>query len=706
MRSAGPEGRCRPALRSFGATAFREPVLSLAGNILSSDRHDRSRPFRTAVRRTVALTTAAAAVWLAGCASTSPQAPAGTAADPSARAGGPVAAAGETRPPAAGASTADPAGAGTSATAQPGAGGAATAQAGAGEVSGAGSGTPRAAGSEPRSGGSAAAPGAPVVHATAPGTESATVVVQPAPAPAGSLWDRIRTGFAFPDLDTPLVAEKERFYLQRPDYLQRMFSRGSRYLYYIVEEVEKRGLPTELALLPFVESAMNPTALSSAQAAGLWQFIPSTGKSYNLSQNWWVDNRRDIVHSTQAALDYLQKIHAMQDDDWFLALASYNWGENAVARAVSRNRARGRPADYLNLDMPNETRHYVPKLIALKNIVKRSQELGVQLPELPNKPYFVTIEKTRPIDLKLAAQFAGMTVEEFVALNPAHNRPVIAASKNNEIKLPADRIDAFIEAVERHGEARKAFATWQPHTLTPGESLASVAERGGVTVTELQKANGLRPGAHILPGTRIIAPSRRAVDDELRVESFVAPRVYEKVEQPAVYHRVTPKDSLMSIARRYGVPAATLAAWNHLKAGVKRGTMLLVRPASSHTLLTDERGSRQIIAGSAGVQRVAAEPAYEASQAKPQPAVTAGPAPATRSPAARTGRSKAAAPAGRAHAVVRAKAAQPAARTASPSAPAAKAAAKAAQPAKAPARANAAPRKPVRIAVDHRSPRT
>ena len=147
------------------------------------------------------------------------------------------------------------------------------------------------------------------------------------------LWGRIRAGFAMPELDTPLVAQKEKFYLDRPDYLQRMFDRGSRYLHYIVEEIEKRGMPTELALLPFVESAMNPVALSSAKAAGLWQFIPSTGKQYDLSQNWWVDNRRDVVQSTRAALDYLQTIYEMHGNDWFLALASYNWGEKAPSGA-------------------------------------------------------------------------------------------------------------------------------------------------------------------------------------------------------------------------------------------------------------------------------------------------------------------------------------------------------------------------------------
>ena len=423
------------------------------------------------------------------------------------------------------------------------------------------------------------------------------------PTDSADLWGRIRAGFAMPPLNSRLVAEKERFYLQRPDYLQRMFSRGSRYLFHIVEELEKRGMPTELALLPFVESAMNPVALSSAQAAGLWQFIPSTGRQYELAQNWWVDNRRDVVKSTQAALDYLQKIHEMHDRDWFLALASYNWGENAVARAVRNNRAKGLPTDYPSLAMPAETRHYVPKLIALKHIVMRPDAFGIALPEIPNRPYFATIEKTRPIDLKLAAQFAGLGVDEFVALNPAHNRPVIAASRNNEIKLPADRIDAFMAAVERHGQANHVFATWQPHTLKAGETLETLAQRGGIAVAELREANDLRAGQRILPGTHILAP-QRAIDDETRVERFDAPRVYELVERPALYHLVRPRETLSTIAQRYDTTAANLKAWNGSTRPARTGVRLMVRPASSQTMLTTEDGDRRVVRSDSDEPRV------------------------------------------------------------------------------------------------------
>jgi membrane-bound lytic murein transglycosylase D len=475
-----------------------------------------------------------------------------------------------------------------------------------------------------------AIPPMPVPAPAAVAQPPAVVIAAPRPADAHrDLWARMRAGFSMPELDTPLVAEKERFYLQRPEALQRMFGRGGRYLHYIVEEVEKRGMPTELALLPFVESAMNPVALSSAQAAGLWQFIPSTGKQYELSQNWWVDNRRDVVQSTRAALDYLQKIYEMHDRDWFLALASYNWGENAVARAVKNNRAKGLPTDYLSLNMPAETRNYVPKLIALKHIIQRSDELGLALPDIPNKPYFATIEKTRPIDLKLAAQFAGMSVEEFVALNPAHNRPVIAASRNNAIRLPADRVEPFAKAVEKHDLANKPLASWQPYTLKPGETIDDVARRGDVSTAELLRANGLPNGKKLLAGTQIIAP-QASVKDEMQVESFLGPRVYEQVTVPAVYHRVAKRDTVASVAANYGLGVEQLRSWN---GGVKKaapGSSLLVRPASTQTVLTTVDGSRQVVA------RAATLPAAPAARVDEPPATLPAASKATAAAAAAT----------------------------------------------------------------------
>lgn len=419
------------------------------------------------------------------------------------------------------------------------------------------------------------------------------------PEMPGDLWQRIRDGFAFPDLPTKLVASKEKMYLKRPEYLDRMWMRGSRYLYHIVEEIERRDMPTEIALLPFVESAMNPVALSSAAAAGLWQFIPSTGRAYDLKQNWWVDNRRDVVQSTRAALDYLEMLHAMHDGDWFLALASYNWGEGSVGRAIKRNKKRGKPTDYLNLRMPRETRHYVPKLIALKNIIQNADKFGVVLPELLDQPYFVVIEKTRPIDLDLAAKFAGLSVKEFVALNPAHNRPVISASRNNQIKIPADNLESFISALATHEASGKAFATWYPYTIKPRESLAKVAKRAGLSTKALLKANGLSSRRKIIAGTRILVPHSKGVKDE-QIAAFAGPTIVEIVNRRARYHKVKKRDSLAKIAKRWGVSTRTLRRWNSLKSNkVKRGQRLLVRRASRQTIQTNALGRTRVLSAAA-----------------------------------------------------------------------------------------------------------
>jgi membrane-bound lytic murein transglycosylase D len=452
----------------------------------------------------------------------------------------------------------------------------------------------------------------------ASGEETLHVEEANALEPVGNLWDRIRAGFAMPELKSDLVAYHERKLLANPDYLERMIERSRPYLFHIVDEVEKRGLPTELALLPFIESAMNPVAVSHAKAAGLWQFIPSTGRAYDLKQNWWVDNRRDVVQSTRAALDYLQYIHGLHDNDWFLALASYNWGEGAVARARKANRARGKRDDYLSLRMPSETRHYVPKLIALKNIVARADELSVPLAYLPNKPYFVTIDKLRPMDLELAAEFAQMSVEEFVRLNPAHNRPVISASRNHGIVLPADRLEAFVEAVKAHEEAGGVFASWQPYTLQKGDTLASVAKKFSVSVEELRKANGLRPGAKLLAGSQILAPHDQVLD-ESRIESFAGAKLIERVQTPARYYVTRKNEPLAKIARRWGTSASRLRSLNGLGSKVstvRAGTRLKVRPASVATVVTDASGQRKVVATQA-VASGAPTATAKASGAKP-----------------------------------------------------------------------------------------
>jgi len=413
-----------------------------------------------------------------------------------------------------------------------------------------------------------------------------------------NLIDRISAGFMIPELDSPLVKQHERWIIRNPDYLNRVFERGGKYLFHIVEELEARNMPTELALLPIVESAFNPQALSKAKAAGLWQFIPSTGRVFELEQNWWLDQRRDVIESTRAALDYLQKLHDLQDHDWFLALASYNWGEGAVLRARKRNVARKKPTGYLDLKMPKETAHYVPKLIALRNILARPSDYGVTLPRIPNKPFFVVIDKEQSIDLSLAARFAGMTTQEFVELNPSHHRPVISASRTNRIVLPADRAEEFSRALAAHIARGEPLVTWKPYTLKAKETLASLATRAGVATNDLILANGLKRNAQPLPGTKILAPVAAQVDEahiETTLARFTGSKVIEREQTKAVYHRVTKRDTLAKIAKRYGVSAGELTRLNKIESEIKPGQRLLIRVAQTRTVMTDERGKRTVV---------------------------------------------------------------------------------------------------------------
>ncbi|MBC7726617.1 MAG: transglycosylase SLT domain-containing protein, partial [Microbacteriaceae bacterium] len=237
-------------------------------------------------------------------------------------------------------------------------------------------------------------------------------------APPADLWDRIRHGFAMPELDSDLVRDREQWYATRPDYIQRMTERSSKYLFHIVEELERRNMPTELALLPYIESAFNPQAVSSAKAAGMWQFMPATGTYFELKQNIFRDDRRDVLASTRAALDYLQKLYGMFGD-WHLALAAYNWGEGSVSRAIARNQKAGLGVGYLDLNMPAETRLYVPKLQAVKNIVAHPEQFRTELPLIENHPYFQTVDITRDIDVALAARLADVKADDFKALNPS-----------------------------------------------------------------------------------------------------------------------------------------------------------------------------------------------------------------------------------------------------------------------------------------------
>jgi membrane-bound lytic murein transglycosylase D len=379
--------------------------------------------------------------------------------------------------------------------------------------------------------------------------------------PPDDLWQRIRIGFAMPDLASPLVVERQAWYAERPQQIQIMVERSRRYLFHIVEELEKRGMPTELALLPMVESAFNPMAYSSAKASGLWQFIPSTGRQYNLEQNWWYDARRDIVASTTAALDYLQYLYGMWND-WHLALASYNWGEGAVGRAIERNRARGLPTDYQSLDMPSETRYYIPKLQALKNIVMNPQAAGLDLAPIPNAPYFVTVTLTRDIDLRVAARLADMPLDELITLNPGHNRPVVSAAVAPTLILPSDRAEVFARNLERND---KPLSNWQTYTFRSGDRLEKIAADYGTSVAKLRAVNGLGPRSRVKPGAALLVPQKGYDAAPIPGQAQAAAATQGRT----VHYTVRRGDTISGIARSLGVAVAVVkqAAGAKLTAG-------------------------------------------------------------------------------------------------------------------------------------------
>jgi membrane-bound lytic murein transglycosylase D len=349
----------------------------------------------------------------------------------------------------------------------------------------------------------------PGTHATAsiiaPLAEMNSGVIVPQLVNDADLWERIRRGFVMNELNMPQVVNQEQFYAQKQDYIKRFVARGSRYLYYIVEELERRNLPTEIALLPIIESAFNPQAASIAKASGMWQFIPSTGVSFGLKQDWHADHRRDVMLSTNAALDYLQKLYGMFNS-WELAFAAYNCGEGCVSRAIQANQRRGLPTDFASLNLPNETRSYVPKLIAVKNIVLSPASYGVELTAVNNKPYFSKVTAPAKIDIKLAAKLAEMAEDEFSALNPAFNRPV-AESDTGYFLVPTENAELFSSNLQLYQSLNGPMVSWQTVTARKGEAVNAVARRYGMTGSYLRATGGPfaeRKGKFAKPATFMV----------------------------------------------------------------------------------------------------------------------------------------------------------------------------------------------------------
>ena len=380
------------------------------------------------------------------------------------------------------------------------------------------------------------------------------------------LWGRVRGRFALPDLQGELVRDHERWYSARPEYVRRMTERGSRYLYHVMQEVERRRMPAELALLPFIESAFNPQAMSTAKASGMWQFMPATGRDYELKQNIFRDDRRDVLASTRAALDYLGRLHAMFND-WHLALAAYNWGEGNVQRAIARNQRAGLPTGYEDLRMPAETRHYVPKLQAVKNIVSQPENFGISLLPLQNHPYFLSVSLRRDIDTALAARLAGLSLDEFKTLNPQLNKPVILAAGTPQVLLPYDNADRFKTQLDAY---RGPLATWTAWVVPRTLKVSEAARFTGMDEAQLREINRIPPRMVVKAGSTLLVPrdTRRTADVPEHVadnaQMALAPEA-----SPLRKRKITARkgDTLASLAARHRVSVAQLGQWNRLSTG-------------------------------------------------------------------------------------------------------------------------------------------
>ncbi len=390
------------------------------------------------------------------------------------------------------------------------------------------------------------------------------------------IFARIRAGFKLEDPEQRAVDVQLSWYVNNPEYLERTFGRGELYLHHIVQEVEARNLPMELALLPVVESAYEPFGYSHARAAGLWQFIPGTGTRFGLKQNWWYDGRRDVVESTRAALDYLTFLHDEFDGDWLLAVAAYNCGEVNVRRAIQRNRAAGKPTDFWHLKLPKETRAYVPKLLAMRRVVAYPGDYGLEFSPIANTPYFAMVDTGGQIDLSLATELAGITHEELWNLNPAFNRWATDPEGPHRLLLPVDVSTGFTESLALVPVDQRVRT--ESVTVDKGENITQLAKRTGTSSSVIKQINGLK-STQIRAGQELLVPAPHVLPAKV---AMAAARV-DRGGGPSTrgrFHVVRRGESLWSIAQRNGVSVRTLAAMNGMQPGdtLRAGSKIKVRP--------------------------------------------------------------------------------------------------------------------------------
>ena len=408
------------------------------------------------------------------------------------------------------------------------------------------------------------APEVPSTFDTPEADPADTLVSLPVPedfSPMANLenvFDRIRLGYALPDVEDKGTALQARYFAGLPDYLDRTFERAERYLYYVVRELEARNMPLELSMLPIIESSYNPYAYSRARAAGMWQFIAPTATRYQVKVNWWQDGRRDVVDSTRAALDYLSELHTMFGGDWLKAIAAYNCGEQAVLRAVEKNRLARKPTDFFHLKLPRETRAYVPKLLAMARILANPGAYGLDFASIANKPYFAQVEVGSQIDLRVAAALVGATEEELHALNPAFNRWATDPDGPHHLLVPYAAAPAFARAVANLGRAERM--PLERYTMHSGDTIASLAQARDLTIPTIRELNSFgaidpHEGDDILLPASKVAPLRAGLIIE--GETLLPGHTRHT-------YVVRRGDTLASIARQNGVSAWDLARLNGL----------------------------------------------------------------------------------------------------------------------------------------------
>lgn len=376
-----------------------------------------------------------------------------------------------------------------------------------------------------------------------------------------TIWPRMQQQFTFEIPEQPRLVSERNWYAKHPSYLNRVAKRAEPFLHYIVEALEENNMPLELALLPIVESAFDPFAYSHGRASGMWQFVPATGERFGMKQNWWYDGRRDIVASTAGAIKYLKYLNRFFDGDWMLALAAYNSGEGRVRNAVRKNKRLGKPTDFWSLDLPKETRAYVPKLLALADIIKRPKDFNVDLHPINNQPFVGQVAIQSQLDLAKAASLAGLSLAELQRLNPGFNRWATDPDGPHSLLLPLSRIKDFSEGLEKL--TKKDRLAWQRYKIKTGDNLGVIAENFNTRVSLIQEVNNIQ-GNNIRAGKYLLIPvAAQNLDSYVfSQEQRIAKKQQRSQKGRKVVHTVKSGDNLWDISRQYKVNSSQIARWN------------------------------------------------------------------------------------------------------------------------------------------------